>query len=106
MAVKPQDEQESGVPACHSFLPLPLLGPRRERWAVLRDFVEEREQLTVAECRMLFELGMSEPDRNVGTAVMCGVLYRRTCPADVREAARVCDRAAVRRTAFATAPRS
>ena len=80
--------------------------PRRERWLAVRDFVEQREQLTAAECRMLFELGMNEPDRNVGTAVMCGVLYRRACPADVRAMARGCDRAAVRRVAFATAPRS
>ena len=71
--------------------------PRRERWLAVRDFVEQREQLTAAECRILFELGMNEPDRNVGTAVMCGVLYRRACPADVRAMARGCDRAAVRR---------
>lgn len=72
---------------------------RRERWLAVRDFVESREQLTPDECRMLFDLGLSEPDRNLGTAVMCGVLCRRACPPDVRERARASDRVAVRRAA-------
>jgi hypothetical protein len=71
--------------------------PRRERWLAVRDFVESREQLTPDECRMLFDLGAAEPDLNLGTAVMCGVLYRRACPPDVRERARASDRPAVRR---------
>lgn len=73
--------------------------PRRERWLAIRDFVESREQLSPDECRMLFDLGLAEPDRNLGTAVMCGVLYRRTCPPDVRDWAKASDRAAVTRTA-------
>jgi hypothetical protein len=80
--------------------------PRRERWAVVRDFVEASEQLTPAECRMLFELGQSEPDRNLGTAIMCGVLCRRTCPADIREMAETSERPAVRRAAVAHDPSS
>jgi hypothetical protein len=73
--------------------------PRRERWLAVRDFVESREQLSPDECRMLFGLGSAEPDRNLGTAVMCGVLYRRECPPDVRARAKASDRAAVRRAA-------
>ena len=76
-----------------------LAHPRGERWLAIRDFVESREQLSPDECRLLFDLGLGEPDRNLGTAIACGLLYRRTCPADVRGRAAVSDRAAVRRAA-------
>jgi hypothetical protein len=68
-------------------------------WAAFRDWCEEREALTVDECRAAFALGEAEPDRNLGTALMCHVLYQRKCPAEVREAARRTDRVPVRRAA-------
>jgi hypothetical protein len=73
--------------------------PRWWRWVAFREFVEGRERLTAAECRALFELGVGEPDRNLGTAIACHVLSRHTCPPEVRDAARASDRAAVRRAA-------
>jgi hypothetical protein len=68
-------------------------------WAAFRDWSEEREPLTEAQCRAAFALGDAEPDANLGTAMMCHVLYQRACPPDVRAAARAGPRAAVRRAA-------
>jgi hypothetical protein len=73
--------------------------PRHWRWAAFRDWSEEREALTPDQCRAAFVLGEAEPDLNLGTAMMCHVLYQRTCPPDVRVAAQQCDRAAVRSAA-------
>jgi len=44
-------------------------------------------------------LGRAEPDANLGTAIMCSVLYQRMCPADVVASAAASDRPAVRRAA-------
>jgi hypothetical protein len=65
-------------------------------WAAFRDWSEEREALTADECRAAFALGAAEPDENLGTAMMCHVLYQRKCPPDVRAAAKQSDRAPVR----------
>ena len=70
---------------------------RHWRWAAFRDWSEEREQLTSAECRAAYALGEADPDHNLGTAMMCHALLRKTCPRDVRDAAAQSDRAAVRR---------
>ena len=72
---------------------------RHWRWAAFRDWCEERERLTAAECRAVYELGEAEPDANLGTAIMCRAVYERTCPTDVREAAKRSARAPVRRAA-------
>jgi hypothetical protein len=77
----------------------PARPPRHWLWAAFRDRSEERDALTADECRAAFALGGAEPDRNLGTAMMCHVLYQRLCPADVRDAARRGDRAPVRHTA-------
>ena len=70
---------------------------RHWRWAAFRDWSEEREALTETECRSAFLLGALDPDRNLGTALMCHVLYQRKCPSDVRDSARRSERAPVRR---------
>lgn len=72
---------------------------RHWRWMAFRDWTEERERLTADECRAAYALGEGEADRNLGTAMMCHVLYRRECPPDVRTAARTSERAAVRKAA-------
>lgn len=77
----------------------PELSSRHWKWVAFRDWAESRERLTTAECRAAYALGESEADRNLGTAMMCHVLYRRECPPDVRTAARESDRAAVRKAA-------
>lgn len=69
------------------------------KWSAFRDWAEERERLTEGECRSAYALGEAEADRNLGTAMMCHVLYRRECPPELREWARKSERAAVRRTA-------
>ncbi len=68
-------------------------------WAAFRDWSEELTPLTEVQCRAAFALGKAEPDANLGTAIMCHVLYQRKCPADVREQAKGSDRAPVRRAA-------
>jgi len=73
---------------------------RHWMWAAFRDWCEERERLTAAECRTLYALGEGEPDVNLGTAIMCRALCERTCPADLREEAKRSDRAPVRHTAL------
>lgn len=77
--------------------------PRRParywRWAAFRDWSEEREPLTAEECRTAYDLGEAEPDRNLGTAMMCHALLCRLCPCDLRAAARGSERPAVRRIA-------
>src|SRR4051812_37120412 len=55
--------------------------PRAWRWAAFRDWAEERTPLTAEECRAAFELGRGEADANLGTALVCAVLYQRACPA-------------------------
>lgn len=77
----------------------PHLPPRYWKWAAFRDWAEERERLTPDECRAAYQLGKVDADANLGTAMMCHVLYRRECPPDVRDAGRGSDRAAVRRAA-------
>lgn len=78
----------------------PTRSPRFWRWAAFRDFAEERGRLTPVECRQAYRLGSGEPDMNLGTAIMCCVLYQPMCPADlIREAARS-NRVAVRRVAI------
>src|SRR5439155_19388250 len=72
---------------------------RHWRWLAFREFTAERERLTADECRAVYRLGEGEPDANLGTALMCHVLYRRACPADVVAEAAVSDRPAVRRAA-------
>jgi len=74
---------------------------RHWRWAAFRDWCEEREPLTPDECRAIYELGEAEPDTNLGTAIMCRTLYERTCPTDLREAAKRSDRAVVAHAARA-----
>ena len=75
---------------------LPERPVRHWLWAAFRDWSEERESLTADECRAAFALGEVEPDRNLGTAMMCHALYQRKCPVDVRAAAKRSDRAPVR----------
>ncbi len=77
---------------------------RHWRWAAFRDWSEEREQITAAECRAVYELGEADADANLGTAMMCHAVLQRTCPADVRAAAAANERAAVRRVAGRTSP--
>ncbi|QJW95987.1 hypothetical protein [Frigoriglobus tundricola] len=72
---------------------------RHWMWAAFRDWCEERERLTAAECRAIYTLGEGDPDANLGTAMMCRALYERTCPGDLREAAKGSDRVPVRRAA-------
>src|SRR4051794_3357937 len=73
------------------FARLALAAPNRPvrhwLWAAFRDWSEEREALTPDECRAVYALGESEPDRNLGTAMMCHAVFRK-CPPDVRAAAR------------------
>jgi len=75
----------------------PPKSPRYWRWAAFRDFAEERGLLTAAECRAAFALGEADPDANLGTALVCCVLYQPACPADLRRAAAAHPRPAVRR---------
>jgi hypothetical protein len=77
----------------------PARSNRYWRWAAFRDWVEERGRLTADECRAAYRLGETDPDPNLGTALMCSVLYQPGCPAEVRAAAAASDRRAVRRTA-------
>ncbi len=72
---------------------------RHWKWLAFRDWCEEREPLTPAECRAAYALGEAEPDVNLGTAMMCRALYERACPSDVRERAKRSARVAVRRAA-------
>jgi hypothetical protein len=81
----------------------PQFPERHWKWLAFRDFTDEREALTASECRAAFHLGESEPDANLGTAIMCRVLYERACPADVRRLAEASARPAVRRAAHVTA---
>jgi hypothetical protein len=81
----------------------PQFPDRHWKWLAFRDFTEEREALTASECRAAYQLGESEPDVNLGTALMCRALYERACPPDVRRAAQTSARAAVRRAARVTA---
>lgn len=81
----------------------PQFPDRHWKFLAFRDFTEEREALTASECRAAYQLGESEPDVNLGTALMCRVLYDRECPPDVRAAAHASARPAVRRAAQLTA---
>lgn len=72
---------------------------RHWRWLAFRDYVEETGPLSADVCRAVFRLGLPEPDANLGTAIMCGAVYQRACPADVLAAAAASDRPAVRRAA-------
>jgi hypothetical protein len=72
---------------------------RHWKWACFRDWSEEREHLTAAECRVAYALGEAESDLNLGTAMMCHALYQRACPSDVRERAKRSERVPVRRVA-------
>jgi hypothetical protein len=90
---------ESAADFARYALLRPTQPARHWRWAAFRDWSEEREELNAAECRAAFALGDTEPDQNLGTAMMCHVLYQRWCPADVYESARSSIREAVRRVA-------
>ena len=72
---------------------------RHWRWLAFRDRVEETGPLTAEACRAAYRLGESEPDANLGTAMMCSVLYQRNCPAELLGEAAASDRPAVRRAA-------
>jgi hypothetical protein len=72
---------------------------RHWRWVAFRDWSEEREPLTADQCRVAYTLGESEPDTNLGTALMCHALYQRKCPPDVRKRAKESARVPVRRAA-------
>ena len=72
---------------------------RHWRWLAFRDFAEERVPLNDDQCRVLFHLGECEPDANLGTAIMCCILYQSSCPEDVLQTAAASDREAVRRIA-------
>ena len=73
--------------------------PRYWRWMAFRDFAEERTPLNERECRALFRLGEFESDANLGTAMMCCVLYQKKCPIELFEAAITSPRAPLRLTA-------
>jgi hypothetical protein len=77
----------------------PATPARAWRWAAARDWAEERGRLTADECRTLFALGAADPDANLGTALMCVAVYQPHCPADLRAAAAVHERPALRRAA-------
>lgn len=77
----------------------PSRSARSWRWAAFRDYLEEHEPLSAETCRAFFHLGEAEPDANLGTAIRCAVLYRSTCPADVRDMARTGPNLHVRRAA-------
>lgn len=66
----------------------PSRSERHWRWTAFRDFVEERTPLEPEQCENLFELGRTEPDWNLSTAMMCVVLYQRWCPESVKQRAR------------------
>ncbi len=89
---------ESAAYFSRAALAAPDCPLRHWLWAAFRDWSEERERLTPDECRAVYSLGEAEPDQNLGTAMMCHAVLRRTCPPDVRAAAASCDRAAVRRS--------
>jgi hypothetical protein len=74
---------------------------RHWRWLAFRDWSESRERLTADECRAAYAVGEAEAeaDPNLGAAVMCHVLLQRNCPAELRDAARRSDLAAVRHAA-------
>ncbi len=76
----------------------PTKPPRHWRWLAFRDFLEENGPLDAERCRALFQLGESEADENLGTAMMCTVLYQRFCPSDVKQSAANSPRAAIRRS--------
>ena len=79
---------------------------RHWRWLAFREWSESRERLTANECRAAYALGEAEmeSDPNLGVAIMCHVLLQRNCPAELRDAARCSDRAAVRRAASRGGP--
>jgi hypothetical protein len=90
----------AGLAAFHRYAAnVPARSARSWRWLAFRDFVEEHTPLDEEQCRSLFALGESEPDANLGTAMMCSVLHQSACPADVRAAAAAGNRYAVRRAA-------
>ncbi len=90
---------ESAVDFARLALGAPNRPLRHWLWSAFRDWSEEREQLTPEECRAAYQLGEAEADQNLGTAIMCHVVLRKTCPSDVRDAARRNERTAVRRAA-------
>ena len=61
-----------------------VIGHSGERWATIRDWVEERCPLTADECRALYAAGAADPDPHLGAAMMCVAVYQRYCPADLR----------------------
>jgi hypothetical protein len=77
----------------------PAKPARHWRWLAFRDFAEEHIPLNDDQCRVLFHLGEREPDVNLGTAMMCCVLYQKACPDEVWAKAKDSDREAVRRIA-------
>jgi hypothetical protein len=82
----------------------PAVPARHWRWLAFREFTDERERLTADECRAAYRLGEGEPDTNLGTAMMCHVLYLGACPADVLLEAASSERPAVRRAAWRKPP--
>lgn len=72
---------------------------RHWRWLAFRDHVEETGPLSAEACRAAYHLGEAEPDANLGTAIMCSIVYQPACPPDVRTSAATSDRPAVRRAA-------
>jgi hypothetical protein len=64
----------------------PSRSPRYWYWLAFRDYTEEKGPLSADECRSLYALGKSEPDANLGGAIVAHVLHERACPSDVREA--------------------
>ncbi len=61
---------------------------RHWKWLAFRDYVEENGPLSAEMCRAVYQLGEAEQDANLGTAMMCGAVYQRACPADVLDQAR------------------
>jgi len=56
-------------------------------WLAFQDHLEEHGPLPADRCRTLYSLGEREPDRNLGMAMMCAILYQRQCPTDVKRRA-------------------
>ena len=76
------------------------------RWLAFQDHLEESTPLESDRCLAFFQLGEAEPDVNLGTAMMCAVLYQRRCPIPLKSEAERSARAGVRRAAIRMRPAS
>jgi len=52
-------------------------------WLAFRDYTEEKGRLSAEECRAFFAMGQSEPDANLGGAIMAHIRHELACPASI-----------------------